>query len=205
MSKKILTICAILSALWFIFAYLLIEYLIVERHLATADVVVILSGSAEYRKRTKAAAELLKNGNVSRVILTNDGQRGGWDPIEQRNPFFVELAVRSLKDEGVDIKDIEVLPGVVGSTYDEGEAVLSAAAQRGYGSIILVTSGYHTRRALWTFERSAERRRLPVNLGVESPEDDRQMSAKLSWWLSRARLRTIGAELPKFIYYRQVY
>jgi uncharacterized SAM-binding protein YcdF (DUF218 family) len=203
--KKLATICSIVFAFWLLFAYLLIDYLTVQRRLKKADAVVVLAGSADYQSRTRAAAELVRNGFADRVLVTNDGQRGSWDTVEQRNLYFAELAIRSLLEEKVAPAAIEVLPGFVTSTREEGEAVVSVAAQRGYGSLILVTSGYHTRRTLWTFARSAEKRGLQVDLGIESPEADRELSAKLFWWLLPDRWRNVAEELPKLIYYRQVY
>ena len=205
MLKKLATICSIVFAFWLLFAYLLIDYLTVHRRLERADAVVVLDGSADYQSRTRAAAELVRNGFADRVLVTNDGQRGSWDTVEQRNLYFAELAIRSLLEEKVTPAAIEVLPGFVTSTREEGEAVMSVAAQRGYGSLILVTSGYHTRRTLWTFERSAEKRGLQVDLGIESPEADREVSSKLFWWLLPDRWRNVAEELPKLIYYRQVY
>ena len=203
--KRIAIFCAVLVAIWVPFSYLLIDCLIVESRLETADAIVVLSGSAEYKDRIRTAARLWKDRAAGRVILTNDGQRGGWDSEQQRNPFFWELARRSLIDEGVDADSIEVLPAVVASTQDESELVIATAADRQYASVILVTSGYHTRRTLWSFERSAARRGLSLNLGIESPAEDREVSAKLSWWLSPDRWRVVAAELPKLIYYRLVY
>ena len=186
-------------------AFILLDYLTIERHIGSADAIVVLAGASDFEKRTKIAAELWKRGLAPKVILSNDGQRGGWDPEAQRNPFFAERAVRHLIDNGVGVSDIEVLPRVVESTFDEAESVVVVAADRKYESLILVTSGYHTRRTLWTFERSAARREMSISFGVESPPEDHRVLAKLFWWVRPSNWRTVAEELPKLIYYRQVY
>ena len=45
-----------------------------------------------YVERTRLAAESFVRGRAPVVLLTNDGQRGGWSKEEERNPLFVERA-----------------------------------------------------------------------------------------------------------------
>ena len=203
--KRIAIFCLAAFALWVPLSYLLINFLIVSRRLDTADAIVVLSGSADHRHRTRAAAKLWKENVAERIILTNDGERAGWDSEQQRNPFFWELAKRGLIEEGVNAASIEVLPGLVSGTQDESELVVATAADRNYRSLFLVTSGYHTRRTLWTFERSAARRDLALELGIDSPAEDNEVATKLSWWLHRGRWGVVTSEITKLLYYRQVY
>jgi hypothetical protein len=67
------------------------------------------------------------------------------------------------------------------------------------------TSGFHTRRALWTFNGAAEKREIGIGLAVESPKEDRRFEAKCFWWLKRSGWHNIAAEVVKLIDYRAVY
>src|SRR5262245_60433924 len=92
-----LTLTAVfLFALWIFGAWWVAESLIVQKTLDKADVILVLGGSATYKERTQKAAELFRQGISERIVLTNDGQQGGWSRTEKRNPYFVELARNEL-------------------------------------------------------------------------------------------------------------
>jgi uncharacterized SAM-binding protein YcdF (DUF218 family) len=188
-------------ALWFLSGYLLLAALSVERRLDHADAIVVLGGSADYKKRTDAAANLWKAGVAPRIIVTDDGQLGGWNNVAQRNTSFAERAVSNLVGCGVDGEAIEVSSVVGQSTHDEAELIADLSVDRNFHSIILVTSSFHTRRALWTFERVARNRSLRIVYGMEYPDSDRSSFYKLFWWLDLNDRRNIPLEIMKHMYY----
>ena len=199
-------ICGIVvTGVWLLSSYLLVASLSIERPLERVDAIVVLGGSADYKKRTNAAANLWKAGTAPKVIVTDDGQRGGWDNALQRNPSFAQRAVKNLKDNGVAESAIEVLSIVVQSTHDEAELVAKLVQDRNYRSVILVTSGFHTRRALWIFERVASRRNLQITYGVECPEGDESTFYKLFWSLDPRNAQNIPLEIVKLVYYWYAY
>jgi uncharacterized SAM-binding protein YcdF (DUF218 family) len=172
--------------------------LVVRAEVGRADALVVLSGSAAYSQRAAEAATLYKEGRAPLVLLTDDGVLGGWSEAEQRNPRFVELAAAELTRGGVPAESVKVLGARPTSTYDEAEAVRAYAAGRGLRSLVVVTSAYHSRRALWTWRRVF--RGGGVEVGLEPAEGARTPGA-WSWWLSAGGWRQVGGEYAKMLYY----
>src|SRR5687768_17034362 len=141
----LLAVAALLLVSW-----IAAETLIVRSDLAHADAMVVLAGSSTYLERTNRAAQLFHEGRAPRIILTNDNLSSGWSAEEQRNPLFVERATQELRRLGVPKERIEVVPGRVTSTYDEVVQMRQYTREHGLRSILVVTSAYQSRRALWT-------------------------------------------------------
>ncbi len=171
--------------------------LIVKAPLKHADAIVVLSGSSAFLERTHVAAQLYSEGVADKILLTNDNLQGGWLSSEQRNPFFYERARLELQRLGVPESKIEVLP-IVKSTQEEALVVRDYVESRKIGSLIIVTSAYHSRRALWAFQRVMAGR---AKVGVVSPPPGWQTPKASRWWLSRTGWRTVPAEYLKIVYY----
>jgi hypothetical protein len=133
--------------------------------------------------------------------LTNDGLRGGWSNTEQRNPFFYERAREELVRAGVPVESIEVWPEIVSSTFEEAAEARRVADKRGRSSLLVVTSPFHTRRALWTLRRALRGSKTAV--GIDAPPE--QSGACATWWLGASGWRTVGGEYAKLVYYRLRY
>lgn len=174
--------------------------LVVNSDLPQADVLVVLGGSANYIERAEAAAEIFKAGRVKQIILTNDGQRSGWSNAEERNPFFVERALGELQRQGVANGNIEILPNVVTSTGDEASLLQTTAATRAWKSMLILTSPYHSRRALWTFRHEFEG--SGVMVGLTTVRNGSQTPSPWFWWLTPSGWRMVAGEYVKLIYYR---
>ena len=189
-----------LLALWQLVAWGAARLLIVgDGNPGRADALVVLGGSAVYLERNQAAAQLFHEGRAPRVLLTNDGLRGGWSPTEQRNPFFVERAVSVLRSGGVPADRIRVLPGVVSSTYEEAVLLRRYAAQHNLRSLLVTTSAYHTRRARWIFRTVFSGSGIAV--AVYPVPAGRQTPSPVLWWLSPRGWQTVAAEYVKLFVY----
>jgi uncharacterized SAM-binding protein YcdF (DUF218 family) len=184
---------------WLLLAWVAAEALIVKSDLAHADALVVLAGSSTYVERTHRAAQLFQQGRASLIILTNDNIPSGWSIEEQRNPLFVELAANELKRQGVPAEKIEVVPGVVSSTYEECVRVREYASGQGLRSILIVTSAYQSRRALWTMQRVF--RGSGVEIGLHAVEPGQQSPRPGVWWLSGLGWQMVPGEYVKMIYY----
>ncbi len=200
-SFKLIIVFFLLLLAWIFLAPFLAENLIVEKPLQTADAILILGGSSTYIERTQKAAEIFKAGRAPKIILTDDGLQGGWDSQEQRNLFFVERARRELVNQGVPESAIQVLPQVVEGTHDEAVLLEKDARERNLKSVLLVTSGYHTRRALWTFEKVLRDKNSAVEIGIESPPAGFQTPTPGFWWLSAHGWKYVAGEYLKIGYY----
>ena len=154
---------------WITLAPFLAERLIIEKVLEKTDAILVLGGSSVYIERTQKAAEIFKKGAARKVFLTDDGERAGWSAAEKRNPPFVELARSSLISQGVPAENIEILePQVTGTIY-EARVLAEKAKAENLQSVLLVTSAYHTRRALWAFEKYFTENNIKTELGVAAP------------------------------------
>jgi uncharacterized SAM-binding protein YcdF (DUF218 family) len=187
-----------LAACWGL-AWVAARALVVSEPLGRADALVVLAGSSAYGERARHAARLFGEGRAPLVILTNDGGRSGWSNEQGRNPLFVERAAEELRRAGVPAAQIEVLPGEVASTYEEAALIGEHARRKGLRSLLLVTSGYHSRRALWTARRLLGRGGVAV--GLEAVEPGAETPAPSVWWLYPSGWRVVAGEYLKFAYY----
>lgn len=189
----------ILLGLCFGLAWGAAKALIVKLPLERADALVVLSGSSAYLERTQLAAKLYADGRSSRIILTNDNQQGGWSETQQRNPFFIERERDNLIASGVKSEQIEIVPDAVTGTYDECLKIRRYAEMQGYKSLLIVTSAYHSRRALWTLRWVFRGSGIEIGLDIVMP--GQQMPSATTWWLSRRGWRVVALEYPKLVYY----
>lgn len=188
-----------LAFAWPPLAWVAARALIANEELAQADAVVVLAGSSTYAERAERAAQLYDEGRAPRVLLTNDGLPSGWSQEQERNPLFVERAAEELRRRGVPAERIEIISPVVASTYDEAVLLRQQAAARGWRSIIVVTSAYHSRRALWTLRRVFRDGSVAIGLAAAAP--GRQAPAPAAWWLSALGWEMVPGEYAKLLYY----
>lgn len=185
--------------IWPLVAWLGARLLITEAPLEKADAIVILGGAANYRERAREAARLLLDGHSQRILITNDNTRGPWSEAEQRNPFFNERALEIIKNAGVPAEKVELLMQPVSSTYEEAELVKRYAGDHGLRSVLVVTSAYHSRRALWTFSRVFRDTGIQVGLIRVDPGD--QSPRPATWWFSKRGWKLVPSEYVKMLYY----
>lgn len=196
---KFLIIFVFLITVWIFLAPILAERLIVEKMLEKADAIVVLGGSSVFIERTQKAAQLFKQGIAPKIVLTNDGTNAGWSKKEWRNPPYVELAKQSLIGQGVPSEAIEILPEQVNGTFDEAELLQKKTVENGWKSVLIVTSAYHTRRALWTFEKVFAE--TETEIGIASAPTGQQTPSPFYWWLMPRGWQMVAGEYVKSLYY----
>jgi uncharacterized SAM-binding protein YcdF (DUF218 family) len=176
------------------------RWLIVTDKLAPADAIIVLSGSSTFVERTQHAARLYADQVSDKVIITNDNRQGSWLSSEQRNPYFYERARWELMRLGVPADRIEILQTPVYSTWDEAVLAEQYCEAHGLRSLLIVTSGYHSRRALWTFQNQF--RDKGIQVGVDPVSPGFQTPPPKTWWLHLRGWQTVFGEYLKLIYYR---
>lgn len=194
---KRIFICWIL--IWPVAAWGSAQYLITEAPLETADAIIILGGSATYKERAHEAARLFFEHRSQRILITNDNTRGPWASSEQRNLFFYERSLEELKNAGVPPSNIEVVMQPVSSTHEEAEVAQHYAQQHDLHSILIVTSAYHSRRALWVFSRVF--RETGIRVGLISARRAEESPSPLIWWLTLRGWKLVPTEYLKMVYY----
>jgi uncharacterized SAM-binding protein YcdF (DUF218 family) len=197
--RRAARVAALLLAAWILLSWVAARALIVSSEQAHADALVVLAGSATYRERARWAARLFLEGRAPKIILTDDGLRGGWSITEQRNLFFVERAAQELQRGGVPANRIEVIPQVVSGTHEEALRVREYASTHDLHSILVVTSAYQSRRALWTLRRVFKDSGMEVRL--EAAPTGEQTPSPTTWWWHKLGWQLVGGEYVKMVYY----
>jgi len=193
---------AVLLALWPMAAWGAARMLIVKKDLPAADAIVVLSGSATYLERTSWAAKLYRENKAPLVIVTDEKLRSPWSQAEQRNPFFYELAIRELERQGVPKQNIQVVSDIGAGTFLECARISQFATEHGLHRLLLVTSAYHTRRALWSIDQATNANSL---IGIDGPPPGWLTPAPSTWWTSRWGWKMVAGEYVKLAYYRVHY
>ena len=156
----------------------------------SGSVIYVLGGASESLKnRFITAADLYKNGLAHKVLIGRDPMMMEYNPRLGRNMTFNEWAIWKLVGLGVEKEDIEPvsIEKRFWGTFSEATSISKIVASRGYSSLILVSSDYHTMRVWLTFAKLLENRN--VALYIYTSEDDHHMS-------------TLIAELLKCAIYR---
>jgi uncharacterized SAM-binding protein YcdF (DUF218 family) len=197
--RAILTASAFVQALA-VLAGPIARFLIVRAEPSRADVVVILSGASGYEERIRHGISVFLQGRARTIVLTNDGLRGRWSRRRQANLTSAERAKDAVLDAGVPEDRLVILNPRVNSTYDEAVTVRAFAEETGIRIVLVVTSPYHSRRALWVFRRVLEP--AGVRVGIDSPSTGEQSPHHGAWWLSRTGWHSVALEYVKLAYYR---
>lgn len=171
------------------------RFLVVGDPPEPADAIVVLAGS--YPDRILEGVELYKQGLAPRILICRDPDTTGFRRVTELGldiprPYDINRMVAERL--GVPSSAVEVLGRAADSTYAEAEVVLGAALRRGYRSIIVVTSKYHTRRAAEIYRFLAAGQ---VKIIVCPARDDDFQSEH--WWRDRISSRRLIIEYEKWL------
>jgi uncharacterized SAM-binding protein YcdF (DUF218 family) len=150
----------------------------------TSDAIVVVSGG-DTQARTQAGIDLYKNGWADTVIFSGAAQ-------DKTGPSNAEAMQLQAEEAGVPVSSI-VIDGDSESTQQNAKNIKPIVGSRGYKDVILVTSGYHQRRASLEFNKqvqSIEIRNYPVT-------NDNDWS--WFWWLTPRGWWLAGGEIVKII------
>ena len=65
--------------------------------------------------------------------------------------------------------------------------------------VLVVTSAYHSRRALWSMQQACIAKQIEI--GMDSPPPGWQTPAPFFWWLHKSGWRLVAGEYAKMVYY----
>lgn len=184
----------------FTIASLAAKFLIVSKPIAKPDAVVVLSGAATFTERTSRAAQIFNDGRSKRIILTNDNLRSGWSSVDQRNPYYFERAINELLRFGIPRTSIDVIGTPVNSTRDEAVSLRQYCDTHDIRSLLIVTSAYHSRRALAIFGDAFTGSRTEI--GVEPVPTGIRTPSPFCWWLFPSGWRLVATEYVKLLNYK---
>jgi hypothetical protein len=165
------------------------SWLIVD-HPQKADLIVVLAGETE--RRPARGLQLLGQGFAPRMLLDTPAATKiyRWSQLELAQQYLSGLPQApalavcpipglSTKEEASDVARCLAAPGAISQVH----------------SILLVTSEFHTRRALSTF-----RREIPnVEFSVAAAYDSTQYGTQ--WWQHRQWAKTFFSEIVRVLWW----
>ena len=153
-----------------------------------SDVMIVLAGESD--RRPTRGLELLDQGYAPRLILDVPAEAKiyQWNQLEIARKF-----VEGLPQAGA----ISLCPIYGRSTRDEARDVARCLQGANARSILLVTSDYHTRRALSIFEGT-----LPADYSIAAAFDASEFGAQ--WWQHREWAKVNFEEWSKLMWWELV-
>ena len=163
--------------------------ILVENAPQNADVIVVLAGETDHRPAL--GLELLKQGYASRMILDVPA----WSHLY--NVSEIDVA-RSYVQTLPEAPAVEICPIEGLSTLAETTDVERCLAGKPSSRVLIVTSDFHTRRALSIF-----RHQLPGHsFSIAAARDDKQFG--IHWWAHRQWAKVFLEEWLRFIWWNAV-
>ena len=155
----------------------------------TSDVILVLAGDTEHRPAR--ALQLLGEGYTRKIVIDvpAEGQIYEFTPLQLARRYAEDLSQKA----SISICPIEGL-----STKDEARDAEPCLAREGAKSVLIVTSDFHTRRALHIFQKE-----FPgISFSVAAARDSRQFGTR--WWAHRQWAKTFLDEWLRLIWWRLV-
>ena len=156
---------------------------------ARSDVILVLAGETD--RRPARAIELLDAGYGRRVIIDVPAAASvyGFTNIDLANRYVQRLP----QGAAVEICPIDGL-----STKDEALDARKCLARSGGNRVLIVTSDFHTRRALGVFRHEIR----GMNFSVAAAYDDTQFGPR--WWTHRQWAKTCVDEWLRLVWWSAV-
>ena len=189
-SKKALVVALILAAGIFIFhSWILSQigsFLVIEKPLEKADVLIVLSGGEG--ERVDKAVKLYQDTVAPVLLMSGGGNFYGKNEAD----YMAEYAL----NHGVPSFNI-LLDREATSTYTNSTRALPIIQSHMFKRAIIVTSKYHTRRSLSIFKKVF--RKASVDLQIVGCDDGIDYG---SWWKNHDMAEAVLIEWAKtFIYW----
>jgi uncharacterized SAM-binding protein YcdF (DUF218 family) len=182
------------------------EYLIFQQAPPQqADVIVILANWDDTIIRVRTGADLYKAGVAKMIFVPRMEQMRGLEEIKKQGiniPENRDLVLTILQGLGVPLYAIETSVQEVTNTWDEAQEVRNLIEHKGYKSVVLVTSKYHSRRAYLIFQDALKGKATVISVSCPYDSSDPE-----SWWKRDEDAKKVLMEYPKLLvyYWRKVF
>ena len=170
---------------------------IVSNATKNADMIIVLSGAPE--ERLLEAIELYKKGYAKKIFYT--------DPIEYASEhkypdiFLSQLTIakKVAKRENIKLHVIADSKGGITSTFDEAYDTAKYVKKHNIKHIILVTSVFHSRIALYAFKKVFKKEEININIEIYVPPN--QLKRVHQWWTREIDINYMITEPIKMLIY----
>jgi hypothetical protein len=154
-----------------------------------SDVILVLAGETD--RRPELALQLLAQGYGRRIVLDV--------PADAKIYEFTQLDLaRKYVQDMPQAASVSICPIEGLSTKDESKEAEKCIAREGGKSVLIVTSDFHTRRAVGVF-----RREIPGHeYSVAAARDETQFGVR--WWTHRQWAKTFANEWLRLIWWKVV-
>jgi len=152
---------------------------------AKAEAALVLAGDPR-GNRIKTAGELVRAGYVSKVFVSG--------PVAWYGINEADLAIQFAVNNGYPREWFEALKIDALSTDEEARAVIPEIEKRGIGSLLIVTSNFHTARAGKIY-----RRLVPSRIELRTIAAPDPYFGPHGWWRTREGCKTWFYETTKTV------
>ena len=163
--------------------------------------IVVLSGGRHAEYRIPKAVDMYKKGYADKLLLTRERRLNS--KVAHLFPVFPanEEALQRISQELNIQVEFEVVASVNGrgatSTFDEAYDLLAFCSKKKIKRLIIVTSSFHTRRALYAFEKVFKGSGIKLEASAASNEN----FTEENWWHSDVGISAYILEPIKFVVY----
>jgi uncharacterized SAM-binding protein YcdF (DUF218 family) len=174
------------------------RYLVREDPLEAADAIFVLAGGRV--DRWLEGVELFRERHAPAIVLSPGRQEKAEIALRAKGirfPTEAEAARDAMLQLGVPPEAVQIMAGSVDNTAQEAEAFRHLAAHHGWRRVIVVTSGYHTRRTAFAFRREIDESAVRLMIRASRYDD----SEPARWWRHRGDIRMVTSELQKLVLY----
>jgi uncharacterized SAM-binding protein YcdF (DUF218 family) len=155
----------------------------------TSDVILVLAGETEHRPAR--AFELLGEGYTRKIVIDvpAQGKIYEFSPLQLARRYAEDLSQKA---------SISICPIAGLSTKAEARDAEPCLAREGAKRVLIVTSDFHTRRALDIFQKE-----IPgISFSVAAVRDSTQFGTR--WWARRQWAKTFLDEWLRLIWWKCV-
>jgi uncharacterized SAM-binding protein YcdF (DUF218 family) len=164
-------------------------YMLVADAPQPSDVIVVLAGETD--KRPQRALQLLDEGYARRIVLDV--------PANAKDFGFSEIELaQKYVEKFPEAASISICPIAGLSTKDESHDAENCLRRESGNRVLVVTSDFHTRRALSVFRHELRGKRF----SVAAARDDREYGEK--WWKHRQWAKTCAYEWVRWLWWNAV-
>ncbi|MDB9822241.1 YdcF family protein [Deltaproteobacteria bacterium] len=203
---------------WFLFLFFIVYFLIslyqvrILTRLGTSlimahppeksDLIVCLGG--ENIERGLAAVDAYREELAPVIYISRQEVPDGYDLLKEKGvdyPKEIDLLEMMLIDLGV--PETAIIHGdvEVNNSWDEAQVLRKKVEEKGFKSIIIITSPTHSRRAWLTYNKVFENDDVRI---LSLPSEYSQFSTE-GWWKERKYLKDVLLEYEKLLYYKLKY
>ena len=180
-------------------------YLVCEQSPQQADVIAIPANWDDTIIRARGGADLYNKGLAKLVFVPRMEPMEGLEETLNQGihvPENRDLLIIILEGLGVPLAAIETSSQEVTDTWEEAQEVSNLVERKGYTSVLLVTSKYHSRRAYLIFKDALKGKASVIS--VPSPYDP---SDPEEWWKRGKDCKRVIIEYQKMLvyYWRKVF